>query len=64
MKSRLMPAHPFLSLFEDPTQWQVFASGQAEGKLTQAEAEDGTSGIRLDYDFHVARQRGAVPVRQ
>jgi hypothetical protein len=57
-----MPAHPFLALFEDPTQWQVFASGQAEGKLTQAEAEDGTSGIRLDYDFHEGS--GFVAIRR
>ena len=47
-----MIAHPFISLFEDFTQWQVFASGQAEGKLSRVAAPDGTPGLRLEYDFH------------
>ncbi len=44
--------HPFVSLFEDPGRWQVFASGQAEGRLSRIEAADGKPGLRLDYDFH------------
>lgn len=47
-----MPVHPFLSLFDDPSQWQVFASGQSEGTLTRIEASDGSAGLRLAYDFH------------
>lgn len=39
----------FSNLFADPAAWQVFASGQAEGKLTGIPTNDG---IRLDYDFH------------
>ncbi len=48
----LMNTHPLISLFEDFSQWQVFASGQAEGKLSRLDAPDGTPGLRLDYDFH------------
>lgn len=47
-----MTTHPFLSLFADPSQWQVFASGQAEGKLSKTTDTDGNPGLRLDYDFH------------
>ncbi|MES2476986.1 MAG: discoidin domain-containing protein [Verrucomicrobiota bacterium] len=47
-----MPAHPFFSLFDDPAQWQVFASGQSEGNLTRIESTDGSPGLRLEYDFH------------
>lgn len=47
-----MTDHPFFSLFKDPTQWQVFASGQSEGVISQIEAEDGSAGLRLNYDFH------------
>ncbi len=47
-----MPAQPFYSLFEEPGQWQVFASGQSEGVLSQIEAPDGSPGLRLTYDFH------------
>ena len=47
-----MTAHPFFSLFNDPTQWQVFASGQSEGVVSQIKAADGTVGLRLKYDFH------------
>jgi len=43
---------PFSALFEDFSHWQVFASGQAEGKLSRIAAPDGTPGLRLDYDFH------------
>ncbi|MDP3851308.1 MAG: discoidin domain-containing protein [Luteolibacter sp.] len=39
-------------MFEDPAQWQVFASGQSEGVVTRIEAADGRPGLRLDYDFH------------
>ena len=47
-----MPAHLFVSLFDDPAQWQVFASGQSEGILSQIKAADGSPGLRLAYDFH------------
>ncbi|MES2920017.1 MAG: discoidin domain-containing protein [Verrucomicrobiota bacterium] len=47
-----MSAHPFFSLFDDPAQWQVFASGQSEGVIIQIEAKDGSPGLRLNYDFH------------
>ncbi|MES2657541.1 MAG: discoidin domain-containing protein [Verrucomicrobiota bacterium] len=47
-----MPVHPFFSLFDDPAEWQVFASGQSEGTLTRIEAADGSPGLRLEYDFH------------
>jgi hypothetical protein len=42
----------FNTLFEDPASWQVFASGQAEGRLSPIETPDGKPGLRLDYDFH------------
>ena len=45
-------AAPFSALFDDPAAWQVFASGQAEGRLSRVAAADGGSGLRLDYDFH------------
>jgi len=47
-----MSDHPFSSLFEDLVAWQVFASGQATGKLTCGEGANGEPGLRLDYDFH------------
>ena len=47
-----MDEHPFLSLFDDPAQWQVFASGQSEAALSGIEAADGSSGLRMMYDFH------------
>jgi hypothetical protein len=47
-----MSTHPFFSLFDDPDAWQIFASGQAEGRLTRITNEEGKSGLRLDYDFH------------
>ena len=47
-----MPARPFFQLFDDPAQWQVFASGQSEGVVTRIEAKDGSPGLRLAYDFH------------
>ena len=47
-----MSAHPFFSLFDDPAQWQVFASGQSEGVLSRITAEDGSPGMRMEYDFH------------
>lgn len=43
-----MPPHALLSLFDDATAWQVFASGQAEGKITASDA----GCLRLDYNFH------------
>ena len=48
----LTPTHPFLSLFDDPESWQVFASGQAEGQLVRITGAAGRSGLRLAYDFH------------
>ena len=47
-----MSAQAFSTLFEDPGPWQVFASGQARGRLTPIAAADGAAGLRLDYDFH------------
>ena len=47
-----MPIHPFFSLFDDPDSWQVFASGQAEGRLSKTTDTSGKTGIRLNYDFH------------
>lgn len=47
-----MSLHPFFSLFDDPEQWQVFASGQSEGRLSRCDAGDGSSGLRFEYDFH------------
>ncbi|HEX7262271.1 MAG TPA: discoidin domain-containing protein, partial [Luteolibacter sp.] len=40
------------TLFEDPDLWQVFASGQAQGKLSRVTAADGSFGLQLEYDFH------------
>jgi hypothetical protein len=40
------------TLFADPDMWQVFASGQAQGKLSRVTAADGSFGLQLDYDFH------------
>ena len=42
----------FDSLFEDPSHWQVFASGQSEGKLSRIRGPHGAPGIRFEYDFH------------
>ena len=47
-----LPIHPFCSLFDDPGTWQVFASGQAEGRLGPSSNNNGAAGLRLDYDFH------------
>lgn len=47
-----MSGHAFFTLFDDPAQWQVFASGQAEGVLSFIDGGDGARGLRLDYDFH------------
>ncbi len=47
-----MTTHPFSSLFDHPDAWQVFASGQAEGKISAFEPSTGISGLKLDYDFH------------
>ncbi len=47
-----MNSHPFLKLFDNPAAWQVFASGQAKGEITQVTGPGGKPGIRLDYDFH------------
>jgi len=57
-----MSSHPFGSLFDDPAQWQVFASGQAEGRLSRIGSADGKPGVRLDYDFHGGG--GFVVIRQ
>ncbi len=47
-----MSLHPFITLFADFSQWQVFASGQAEGRVSPIKAPDGTPGLRLDYNFN------------
>jgi hypothetical protein len=57
-----MNTHPFFPLFENPDVWQVFASGQAEGKLSSTDGPDGQAGLRLDYDFHGGG--GFVVIRQ
>lgn len=44
--------HAFSTLFDDLPCWQVFASGQAEGRISSIVATDGTAGLCLDYDFH------------
>ena len=62
LRSVLMSDCPFSELFKDSTQWQVFASGQAEGKLSCTEAPDGTPGLRLDYDFRTGG--GFVAIRR
>ncbi len=59
-----MPTQSFINFFKDPTEWKVFASGQAEGILTAIEGPDGKPALRLDYDFQggggfvVARKEG------
>lgn len=47
-----MTANSFSTLFESPGDWQVFASGQAQGFLSRIAGPGGKSGVRLDYDFH------------
>jgi hypothetical protein len=42
----------FLSLFDDPGSWRVFASGQAEGRLSEIAASGCGHGLRLEFDFH------------
>jgi hypothetical protein len=43
---------PFAEIFDDLGAWQVVAPGQAEGRLSGIEGEEGRVGVRLDYDFH------------
>ncbi len=57
-----IPIHPFFSLFDDPDRWQVFASGQAEGRLSKTTDTSGKPGVRLKYDFHGGG--GFVAMRQ
>jgi len=57
-----MMTHPFFSLFDDPSAWQVVASGQAEGRLSRISTDDAKPGLRLDYDFHGGG--GFVVIRQ
>ena len=40
------------SFFNDPSAWQVIASGLAEGRLSSVSGPDGKPALRLDYDFH------------
>ncbi len=47
-----MPEAIFATLFEDPDTWQVFASGQAEGKISVVSTPEGKPGVRFEYDFH------------
>jgi hypothetical protein len=44
-----MEEFPFAALFDEAGRWQVFASGQAEGSLTEI---PGGAGLRFAYDFH------------
>lgn len=57
-----MNTHPFCSIFDDPDTWQVFASGQATGRLTRLTSGSGAPALRLDYDFHGGG--GFVVIRQ
>ncbi len=47
-----MSSGSFNDFFADSSSWRVFASGQAEGKLSAASGPDGKPALRLDYDFH------------
>jgi F5/8 type C domain len=47
-----MRKHPLFSLFGSPQDWQVFASGHAEGKISAIHDAKGAPGLRLAYDFH------------
>lgn len=47
-----MSAHLFFSMFSKAAEWQVVASGQAEGTLSQITGPQGKPGLRLEYDFH------------
>ncbi len=42
----------FATIFDDPSEWQVFSSGRATGKLSSTAGPDGRPALRLDYDFH------------
>lgn len=42
----------FSRIFDDPSAWQVFASGQAVGEVWAAMGPSGQQALRLDYDFH------------
>lgn len=42
----------FHAIFDDPHAWQIFASGQASGRLRATHGPDGRRALRLDYDFH------------
>jgi hypothetical protein len=41
-----------MRLFQDASAWQVFASGQAEGRVESTQGAEGGSALRLQYDFH------------
>lgn len=41
-----------MRLFQDASAWQVFASGQAEGRVESTQGADGGLALRLHYDFH------------
>lgn len=47
MNSPLFPC-----LFDEPDSWRVFASGQAEGRLSSIDVREGCRGLRLEFDFH------------
>ncbi len=47
-----MSYQTFASLFDDASNWQVVASGQAEGTICQIQGPDGKRALRLQYDFH------------
>ena len=41
----------FATIFDDPSEWKVYASGRATGKITPVPGPDGRIALRLDYDF-------------
>lgn len=47
-----MKSNNALGIFEDTSAWQVFASGQAEGRVESTKGKSGESALRLIYDFH------------
>lgn len=52
MKNLLPRCPSFASLFDDPSQWQVFSSGLSKGELTRISGPDGFPGLRFEYNFH------------
>lgn len=42
----------FATIFDDPSEWKVYASGRARGKVAPSAGPDGRVALKLDYDFH------------